>query len=273
MRDERRYTESELRAIIERAAERQEAVRRAEAKSESGLTLAELQEIGAASGIDPEHIASAAQDLAHVVPEAKPATLAGMPTALRQTRFVPADLSDDAWAGIVRDLRDTFDTNGVAGEVGTTREWTSQVRSKNGGAVHFRFEPADDGTHVTVEQSWRGSAWAFTGVSGGYAFAALVLGTLMAAGQLGDGDAFVPILFAAFAILMFGGSQIGMRLYANRQERRFERALDQIEKIMREDTTAATAKTQKAPEPRLDLDALPESLEAEPTTERTRTHS
>ena len=271
MSDERRYTEAELRAIIERAAKRQEAARRAEEASEGGLTLEELQQIGAASGIDPGHIASAAKEvsLSATASPDKPDTLAGMPTALRQSRFIPAEVSDEGWARIVSELRDTFDSSGTAGEIGRTREWTSQVRSKNGGAVHFVLEPAAGGTLVTVEQSWRGSAWAFTGLSIGYTFAALVVGLLAVSGAI-DGDAgFVPVMFAALALLMFGGSQVGMRLYASRQEKRFERALDRIELIARDDRAGVLSPAQGAP--RLDLDALPD--EAVAAAPRTRTRS
>ena len=275
MSDERRYSEAELRSIIERAAERQEAVRRAQAAGADGLTLGELQEIGAASGIDPVHIAAAANELARPTSSPKPDTLVGMPTALRQSRFVPHAITDAEWAKIVAELRDTFDESGVAGEVGDTREWMTQVRRKSGGAIHFTLEPVEGGTHVTVEQSWRGSAWAFTGVSGGYGFAALVLGTLLATGALGASNILMPVLFAIFALVMFGGAQIGTRLYAARQEKRFERALDRIELIARDtafERAAPPAVGQHA-ERRIDLDAVPDDVETEPVAARNRTRS
>ncbi len=276
MSDERRYSEAELRAIIERAAKRQESARRAQDASEDGLTLAELQQIGAASGIDPDHIASAASELAHATPAAQPATLAGMPTALRQSRFIPAEVSDEAWARIVAELRSTFDASGVAGEVGRTREWTTQVRRKTGGAVHVVLEPVEGGTHVTVEQSWRGSVWTFTGVSGVYAFVALLLSALALGGVLDSGEAFIPVMFAVFALVMFGGSQIGTRLYARRQDERFERALDRIELIARgaaPETAAPHAVAERETGGRIDLDVLPDEAEAEPPITRRRTRS
>ena len=276
MSDERRYSEAELRSIIGRAAERQEAVRRAQAAGEDGLTLDELQEIGAASGIDPAHIAAAAKELARPTTAPKPGTLVGMPTALRQSRFLPHPVTDAEWAKIVAELRDTFDASGVAGEVGDTREWMTQVRRKSGGAIHFTLEPVEGGTHVTVEQSWRGSAWAFTGVSGGYAFTALTLGMLFLVGALDSGSAFVPVMFAVLALMMFGGAQIGTRLYAQRQEKRFEHALDRIELIARDPVRQPDtphAHTDAEMSSRIDLDAVTDVPEETRAVPRNRTRS
>src|SRR5690606_34000637 len=88
---DRRYTEAELHAIFERAAKRQEEARRAEAASHGGLTLAELQEIGEASGIDPAHVAAAAAELSAPKPEGEKgppwtAPRGGAPAASRTRR-------------------------------------------------------------------------------------------------------------------------------------------------------------------------------------------
>ena len=70
MPTDHRYSEEQIRAIFQEAAEAQEAAEQTGPHGE-GLTLAELQRIGAEAGIAPEFIARAAtrsQDPNHAVP-------------------------------------------------------------------------------------------------------------------------------------------------------------------------------------------------------------
>lgn len=288
MSDKRRYSEAELRTIFERAAERQEEARRAEAASAGELTLAELQEIGAASGIDPDHVAAAAAELNRPAPPAK--QLLGTPVEVRRSRFIPGPVTDEAWEQMVAELRRIFDQPGMAGEVGRVREWTTQARRRHGSAVHVALEPVEGGARVTIEQSMRGSALGLAIVSAVYAAVALLFGVLLATGVVDPSVALLPALFAAFAVLMFGGSRIGFRLYAKRQEGRFEHALDRLDLLARDAGTeeAGTTSTARnaAPEPeaapdasaapperRLDLDRLPDEPEGTNAAERHRTRS
>ena len=59
MAEERRYGEEEIREILDVAVSREEVGARA-VSDESGLTLAELQEVGLEVGVDPRRIAEAA---------------------------------------------------------------------------------------------------------------------------------------------------------------------------------------------------------------------
>ncbi len=275
MNDERRYSQAELRAIFERAAERQEAASRAEAASAGELTLGELQEIGAASGIDPAHIAAAVRELAMPTPVTK--GVLGYPTEVRRTRFVPHAISDEAWEQMVAELRRTFHQPGMAGGVGRVREWTTQARRRHGAAVHVMLEPEAGGTRITVEQSLRGSSLGFIIAGGAYAVMALLFGIFLATGIFESSDAFVPVMFAALAVVMFGGSRLGFGLYADRQEKRFEHALDRLDLIARdaETTPAAALSAPAAPQEsgRIDLDSLPENEDEQARSGRSRTRS
>jgi hypothetical protein len=277
-----RYTEAEVRAIFERAAARQESAQRAEDAAGPGLTLEELQEIGTAVGLDPAHVAAAADDVRAGGSKSERTTLLGMPVVLRRTRRVAGAVSDAVWEQMVFDLRRQFDTAGIAGEVGRQREWTTAPSGmRHSAPVRVSVEPEGAGSRITVEQTLRRTALPFAIVGAGYSAVALILGALLAAGALGSEGVFIPALFAAMALLMFGGAQVGFRLYAGRQERRFEAALDRLELIARDAAPAAApdalpeATPSARPEaaPRLDLDSLPEP-EPEParrTSWRTRT--
>ncbi|MEP0548591.1 MAG: hypothetical protein ABJF88_16770 [Rhodothermales bacterium] len=273
----RRYTEHEIHALFERAAERQEQARRAEAASEGGLTLDELQRIGRETGIAPEHIAEAAVELAAAGPTRPAGKMLGMPVEVRRARAVAAPVTDEAWEQMVTDLRKTFKQPGVAGRVGRVREWATTTE-ENRMPVRVSVTPEDGGAHVTIEQSMRSSALGLTAASATFALVALLFGVLFAVGDFEPGVMLLPAMFAAFALLMFGGSRFGFGTYANRQAERFEHALDRIDLIARDAAPAAersAVPTEAEPEraPRLGLDDLPEADAESSRPGRSRTHS
>ncbi len=80
---ERRYSEEEVAAIFERAAEAQQTARRQLPPGE-GMALADLQEIGREVGFPPELVAQAARSLEQV---GRPAsrTFLGLPIGVGRT--------------------------------------------------------------------------------------------------------------------------------------------------------------------------------------------
>ena len=257
-----RYTEEQIRAIFERAAQRQAAAGRADESARDSLTLEELQEIGAASGIDPVHVAAAASEVVAGAHERE--SFLGMPVVTRRTRHVAGPVTDAAWERMVAALRRQFGNAGIAGEVGRQREWTTAPSGRRHSApVRVEVTPEGGGSRVTIEQTLRRTALPLAFVSAAYSAVALLFGVLLAAGALGSDGAFVPAMFAVMALLMFCGAQVGFRLYARRQEARFEAALDRLELAAHEGMpTAATSDAAALPtpmtRPTLDFDALPE---------------
>lgn len=289
MNDERRYSEAELHAIFERAAERQEEARRAEAASRGALTLAELQEIGAASGIDPAHVAAAAAEL-HRAPPDDVDTFLGAPTEVEVTRLLPGGVSDEAWAQMVAEVRRTFDEDGSIGQIGRMREWTASARpAGNNGETTMRLtlEPiAGGGTRATLRQSVRevtkgfGIAAAINGVIGVLFAVLLVFGATP--------ELWIPAVILCGMAFAFAGVTRGwLGHWAPKQEEKFDGVLDRLELIARDASPAgshaATAADAGAdvprassgadPERRLDLDRLPDELDGTRASERRRTRS
>ena len=116
---ERRFTEEEARRIFASVAERQ----RIETPATDGLTLAEMQDVARASGLDPALVAAVAAEMSAGAPAEIPNFL-GAPLAVRQRRVLPVAVDDDAWARVVTELRREFDTPGVPTEMGRQREWS-----------------------------------------------------------------------------------------------------------------------------------------------------
>ncbi len=286
---DRRYTEAELHAIFERAAKRQEEARRAEAASHGGLTLAELQEIGAASGIDPAHVAAAAAEVARTQQQAEERTR--WPREVRAERRMPGPVSDETWEAMVEVLRRELNAPGVAGQVGRTREWTTAA---SGGRhaeapVSVTLRPDGDRTRLAVTQSWEQHARAPLIAGAMLSFMALLLGGIFAFTE--PEALLLPVLFAALALLFFALGPPTLRAFARRKEATFERLLDRLELVARTEAQATPVpersrraegspvegiegiEEEPAREARLDLDALPDNEGEAASAERRRARS
>ena len=176
----RPFTEHEAREVFARAAREQQAATAAE----DGLTLDELQDIGRASGLDPEHVAAAARAVRAVAPTRRRETRAGVPTGVRHTAFLAAPPSDALWNAVVADARRTFDARGTTAAAGRSREW------RNGNLV-ARLEPDGDGSRLELRtrRDYAGPLAWFSVVAAG--LAALMVGMSLVAGMsLAPGVAF-----------------------------------------------------------------------------------
>ena len=279
---EKRYSEQEMRAIFARASRAQHA---ADAPAEGGLTLAELQEIGAASGIAPDHVAAAAAALEAEGPP--PRTLLGAPLELRRARRLPP-VSDAAWEALVAELRATYG-DGVGGQVGRVREWhTAPAGNANGLHLHATLRPEPDG-QVRFEIEQRGLRAQAVGLAAGagmFGLTAALFAALILTGVAEPALWVAAALFVAAALAMGPGVGLGTRAWARRRARAFEATLDRAELLARSDDPA-TAGPEVAPEvtgpetatlapsepPRLDLDALPDAPATDPARTPARDRS
>lgn len=273
MTDERRYSQAELHAIFERAAERQEAARRAEAASAGDLTLAELQEVGAASGIDPAHIAAAAVEL-NAAPPKDVHTFLGAPTEVERVRVIPYRVSDEAWAQMVAEIRRAFDDDGSVGQIGKIREWTAVGRGmRRDVAMRLALEPIDGGnTRITLRQSVRETT---KGSSIAVAIHA-VMSLLFAVIALGEGEPdllIAAVILGGMALAFAGGTWGWLRFWRPKQEQKFDGVLDRLELIARDTEPEAERTAEPMGENRIDLDALPDPADETVPATRRRTRS
>lgn len=120
---ERRYTETEVAEIFQRATEAQEGTR-APLASREGMTLGALQEIARDVGLPPEAIASAARTIDRAGVEGIRRFL-GFPIGVSRTVQLDRRLTDTEWESLVVDLRQTFDARGRLRQDGRFRQWTN----------------------------------------------------------------------------------------------------------------------------------------------------
>lgn len=151
--NERRYSEEEVSAIFERAAEAQQAVRRALPPGE-GLTLADLRAIGAEVGIPAELVDLAARSVDQQGREVS-RTFLGLPVGVGRTVDLGRRLTDDEWERLVVDLRETFDARGTVRADGSLRQWTN-------GNLQALLEPTPTGHRLRLRTLRGGATGAMT---------------------------------------------------------------------------------------------------------------
>ncbi len=167
MNDERRFNEDEVAEILQQAASPEASGSRPAGGDRDGMTLAELEEIGAEVGIEPARIAAAAGALANrgSVPERR--RLLGVPRSVSRTVVIPRPLDDDEWARLVVDLRETFGAQGQLRQHGTLRSW----RNSN---LQVHVEPDAERYRVRM-RTFKGDAGIRIGVGLGLVFTSVVL--------------------------------------------------------------------------------------------------
>ena len=147
----RTYDEHEIARVIERAAELQEAGADRARRSERGLTLEELERVGAETGLDPAYIRAAA---AEVDAPASRARADPSATHVLAERWVPGPLCPEAWEEAVAALRRHAPVpNGLGPQterIGRAREWTG--RTPWWFEVRATVSPRGDGQRVRVQQ-------------------------------------------------------------------------------------------------------------------------
>lgn len=211
---ERRYSEDEIGAIFERAAQAQQAVRRQLAPGE-GMTLSDLQAIGDEVGIPAELVAQAARSLDQGRPSAS-RTLFGLPIGVGLTIDLDRRISDEEWDRLVVDLRETFDARGAVKSHGSLRQWTN-------GNLQALLEPTATGQRLRL-RTVKGDARALiAGGLGSLGMAAAVIVSLVVGGRLGDPGALTGVAFlSAVGLGMFSIGALRLPSWARSRRRQME---------------------------------------------------
>lgn len=125
----RRYSDAEVRELLERATQLQET--QPPTSDATGLTLSQLESIAREAGIDVEAVRRAAAEL-----EAGGAdtggwsrTLAGAPMTVVLVRTLPGEASAEAIEATIPLIQAAVDTPGQGSQVGRTFTWQSQSQT------------------------------------------------------------------------------------------------------------------------------------------------
>ena len=193
-----RFTPDEVRSILRSAARRQSATEKAASSVSTSLTIDDLERAAAEAGIDAEHVRRAASDLLE--------TDAGAGVVVRRT--LPGRVSEEAWAGIVAELRRTYRGPGSTGAVGTTREWTS---SEGAGyrPVHAILKTRDEETMLTLRREASPTQTLMNVIAASLAGVGAFLGVVSLFGSSGmSAVVFLVAVFGVAALLYGGGPAV-----------------------------------------------------------------
>lgn len=213
-----RLSESQAREVFERAAA--EALRGTPPSTE-GLTLHELQEIGAAAGLDPAAVTAAAHAVARGEPAEGREDVIGVPVAVSRSAWLDASPSRTLWDHVVADLQETF---GAHGRI----ERREDVWAWRNGNLRASFEPAGTGSRLRIRSHRRDDTPSLLGL-GAVAFllaAVALVASFAASGGLAD-------VLALLAVVLGGSGALDLGLVGGRQLRWARERERQMEGVLK----------------------------------------
>jgi hypothetical protein len=222
----RRYDDDEVAEIFRRATRegRGEGGGRA-LPSQDGMTLSELEEIGAEVGISREDVVRAAHSLERRVEAEPPARFLGAPRSVSRTLHIDRGLTDEEWGRLVADLRRTFDAKGKVEVDGLLRSWTNsnlQVHVEPDGegyAVRMRTKKGQ-----TSQLALMGGVFAGVGLMSAFG---LLLGS-------GDDSVFRALAFLMVGVGMVAWARASLPAWARTRAEQMEGLAERIPRLMGE---------------------------------------
>ena len=219
----RRYGEQEIAEILRRATEADEAAPPPAAGT--GLTLAQIQEVGCEVGIAPARIERAARSLD--LPKASPpARFLGAPRSV--ARMVPLDrpLSDDEWMRLVVILRETFGAKGTVESIGPLRTWYN-------GNLQVHVEPWEGGHRVRMS-TFKGNVTELTIMGSLFLFMAILTGLLIYFKKGMDVGLIMSAMFGALGLSVIGSTRLALPFWADRRSAQMEEIAERIPRLLDE---------------------------------------
>jgi len=213
MREGRRYQDEEIKEIFERAAESRTRDGRPSASGE-GLTLRELQAIGAEVGLPPDRVEEAALAVDLRRGSLPRQTAFGMPISVGRVIELPRQPTEHEWDLVVSELRQTFKARGKTGGSGDTRHWSN-------GNLHAFVEPTEAGYRLRLGTT-KGNAGPLNTVGLlGLGMALFLTVAFLLAGNPGD-DLMAPIMFGGLGIGVLAWNALSLPRWAREREDQME---------------------------------------------------
>jgi len=125
----RRFNEKEVALIIKRASELQQTETTTE--SNTGMSLAELEQVAREAGLDPELVRRAAADLDTRVTDQTPNRFLGAPTVLRLERTIDGEVPADEYEPMVLEMQRVLGGVGTASTLGRTLQFSMTGRHRH----------------------------------------------------------------------------------------------------------------------------------------------
>lgn len=221
----RLYGEKEISALLKRAAEIQDEKG---VTVTTGLSLAEVQQLAAEVGIDPQHIEAALAEMDRREEAPQKANIWGGPVSYSQERVIEGDVTEEMWESMVAEIRRAFKDTGEVHQWGQSLEWTHS--GKSGDQANVTITPRDGRTKVRIFANYPTLA---AGIYAGIMPLGLVLG-IISAGLLQ-----VAPLFKIFALVsLFSMAFVVCRSmlvhFTKKREKSIKQLVRRLEQIIQE---------------------------------------
>jgi tRNA A-37 threonylcarbamoyl transferase component Bud32 len=211
----RGFSESQVRQLLERAAEIQLRAEVEPQRLEDGaLTLGGVEQVAAQVGIPPEHVREAAREMTVPEPGSVPASRgewrkkkgAGWDRLLVRDAF-QGEVPETAFPRMVAEIQRRLDLVGHASVIGGTLTWSPATQSEDTRKIVISVTPVEGKTEIRIQerleiQGIRKAVFPVSGLMG------VALGAAIA-GSLGMPEAAGGIFMMAFA---GGGIFAGIRV-------------------------------------------------------------
>lgn len=237
MEPSHRFSEPEIQEVFARAAAAQERADRDQAHL--GLSMEELQSVGAEAGLDPAHVAAAARAVASGEPDDGRESLVGLPVGVRRAASLDVPPSDALWEHLVADVQETFSATGKTERIGASRIWRN-------GNLRVTLSPSGDGARLRLQTNRREDTQRLLTASAINGALALIFAFTSAAT---NGN--TPMILATVAIGLAAMAVIRQFTWTNTRERQMEAVIARTQRSARSFPTESIAT--EAPAPRLDL--------------------
>lgn len=211
----RRYSDREVRRLLERAAELQYS--EAESPEASGLTLLQLEAIAREAGIDVDAVRRAAAELDTDGAAGRLATrIAGAPLAVVLQRVLPAEVAPETFEAVIPLIRAAAGAQGQASQVGRTLSWQAQ-NSTSARELGVFITSRDGETRIRIEERYGTLAGAVFGGGLGGIGGGVGIGVGVGVGAaLGS-----AVMMIGFPVAVIGLTYLGSRtLFGNVVSRR-----------------------------------------------------
>jgi hypothetical protein len=219
----RRYDEAEAQEIF-RLATSPSSGDQLLPRSVDGLSLAELQEIGASAGIDPAHVAGAAARLDGRAIAGPVQRSLGLPISVERVVALPRAVTDSDWGRLVSECRSTFGAHGRIETSGRLRDWSH-------GGLHVSIEPTADGELLRLrELSARAEALGFVSVVAG-SMGVLFSGAIALTGQPAKALVFASV-FGSVALVAYVTNRLRLPRWARDRERQLDAIAERAVRLL-----------------------------------------
>jgi len=211
----RRFNEEQIAAIFEHAAAAQR-VAHDHPSAQAGLTLAELKEIGAETGISAEFLDHAVESMDREVLVEPGQTFLGLPISASHIVDIPGPFTDEDWDRLVVDLRQTFQARGEINRDGSLREWRN-------GNLYALVEPTASGARLRLGTVKDESKYAIPGGAAWFVFWFLI-GLMKSAQQGFEFDPAVLFigLVALVGLTVAVATAVRLPAWSNERRRQME---------------------------------------------------